>query len=149
MFGVASSLWASAAAGTCSCPTAVRAWISAAFIELSMRYHDRRACAQAEAARNEVSARAREIEAKNAELLEERKKLDAALEAIELKPDDFDPKAVVDVALGPLAPLLADVRATLAAARERVFDWKTFFARVATPRGLMVVALCFGAPYVL
>jgi len=103
----------------------------------------------AEAARRDVSAQAREIQTQNAELTAERAKLDAALKAASLKPEDIDPAAVIAVALGPLAPLAAAMRSTVADARDRAFDWREFFARVFSAKGLVVIALCLIAPLVL
>ena len=103
----------------------------------------------AEAAKDDVGTKARELETRNAALVQERKKLADAIKDIERTPDAIDPDAVIAVALGPLAPLIADVRATLAGARETVFDWRDFAARVFSAKGLAVVVLCLVAPFAL
>jgi KAP family P-loop domain len=108
-----------------------------------------RATQQAQAAKEEVSARAREIEERNTDLQVERKKLDEAIQSIELKANDVDTEAVLAVALAPFEPLLGKVRTTLTGARNQVFDWDEFFARVFSAKGALVVALCVAAPLVL
>ena len=104
---------------------------------------------EAEKARNDVREKANAIETQNAALVTERQKLDDAIRTIELPPNQVDIDEVIAVALGPLAPLLGEVRKTFAAARDQAFDWKEFAARVFSTKGLVVVALLLIAPFVL
>ncbi len=124
--------------------------ISTAQANLSQAKADvERASQQAEAARQDVKGRAQVIEEQKAALLEEHRKLDAALQAVALKPGEVDPSAIVSVALGPLNTLFGEIRGTLNTLRARIFDWKAFFARVATPEGFVILSLCVAAPFVL
>jgi len=100
-------------------------------------------------ARADVDAKAGEIGRKKSDLQTAQDQLDEAVRAIELKPGEVTPDAVAAVALKPLAPLFGEIRQTIAAARNTVFDWKEFFARVFTAKGLAVVALCVAIPFIL
>jgi len=101
------------------------------------------------AARDTVDAKAGEIDQKKSDLRTAQQELDKAVRAIELKPDEIKPDAVVAVALRPLVPLFNDIKATIAAARNSAFDWKEFIARIFTAKGLAVVALCVAVPLIL
>lgn len=104
---------------------------------------------QAEAAKQEVAATASAIESKHEEFVRERQNLDDALRAIQLKQSGIDPEAVIKIALAPLAPFIGRIQTTMAEARDQVFDWRDFGARVFTTKGLLVVALCVGTPMAL
>jgi flagellar biosynthesis chaperone FliJ len=108
-----------------------------------------RANQEAETARRDVGERASEIETKHAALQRERKKLDDAIQAVELQADGVDPEAVIAVALGPLAPLVSEIRRTIEDFRTQAFDWRDFIARVLSTKGLVVIALCIVAPIVV
>ena len=103
----------------------------------------------AEKAREDVRKQANDIETQNAALAAERRNLDDAIRAIELKRPEVDPETVITVALGPLAPLLGEVRTTFAGFRDQLFDWRAFGERVFSTKGLVVVGLCAIAPIVL
>lgn len=103
----------------------------------------------AEKARESVSDKANEIVTQNEAFATERRKIDDAIRAFEPASNDVDPEAVIAVALGPLSPLLGEVRSALAALRDQAFDWKAFGERVFSGKGLMVLALCIAAPLVL
>jgi hypothetical protein len=96
-----------------------------------------------------VDEKAGEIDQKKNDLQTAQQELDKAVRAIELKPDEIKPDAVVAVALKPLLPLFNDIKATIAAARNSAFDWKEFIARIFTAKGLAVVALCVAVPLIL
>jgi hypothetical protein len=100
-------------------------------------------------AKRAVDQRAEQIKTENEELKVELGKLDAALRAARLEPGDVDPKAIIAVALGPLGPLFQSVRNTANQARNQLFDWREFFNRVFSLKGLVVIALCLLLPLVL
>jgi phage shock protein A len=107
------------------------------------------ASAAAEGARAGVQKKADEIQAQAAAFETERRRLDAAMQQIQSKADQVDAAAVIAVALGPLEPLWAEIRKTIAAVRHEAFDWRAFAGRVFSVKGLLVVALCVAAPVVL
>lgn len=104
------------------------------------------AAAQARAGIDEA---ARQIERQGSAFADERRQLDDALRALDLAPGQVDADAAIAVALGPLGPLVGEVRAALAQVREQALDWRAFAARLLSAKGLAVLALCLGAPLML
>ena len=104
-----------------------------------------RASDAAESARQEVDDKAREIERLHADFESKRKHLDDEL-ARATDRDRVDVGAVIDVALGPFAPLIADVRAAATEAKKTAFDWGAFFSRVGSAKGLLVLAVVVTGP---
>ena len=93
------------------------------------RERRRRAANQAvNEARRRASMRTRARSTARSERRPPARKLDEAVRAIELKPGEVDPDAIVAVGVRPLAPLFGEVKATIAAAQNSVFDWKEFLA---------------------
>ncbi|MEO6525212.1 MAG: P-loop NTPase fold protein [Gemmatimonadaceae bacterium] len=104
---------------------------------------------EAETAKNDVREMASNIESRNEALVAVRQQLDWEIQAIELKSTEVDPEDVIAVALGPLAPLVAEVRETIGTLRDQAFDWREFLSRVLSAKGLVVVSLCLIAPFML
>jgi len=103
----------------------------------------------AEQARLVVHNKAGEMASHQAGLEAERERMDLVLRAARLEPDRVAAEDVITVALGPLAPLLRDVRETVTGLKERAFDWAGFFGRLFSAKGLAVVGLCVAAPALL
>jgi KAP family P-loop domain len=103
----------------------------------------------AEHARKDVQAKASEMAAHHTALDAQRQRLEKALQEAELAPDEVKVDAVIAVALGPLAPLVNEVRTTITALREKTFDWKLFLERMFSVKGLVVLALCVASPWIL
>jgi hypothetical protein len=109
----------------------------------------RQASKAAEQARQVVQDKAGEMATHRAKLEDERSHMDEALRAVRLEPDQVAADDVIAVALGPLAPLLEQIRGTITGLKDKAFDWAAFFDRLVSPRGLAVVGLCIAAPAVL
>ncbi|MDF0674310.1 MAG: P-loop NTPase fold protein [Nitrospira sp.] len=107
------------------------------------------AARDAAVAKHQVDQHAQQIKIENDALKSELGKLDDALKAARLEPGHVDPNAVIAVAFGPLAPFFAKVQGASEDARNRVFDWKEFFGRVFSTKGLVIIALCLLVPLVL
>ena len=103
---------------------------------------------EAKAARKDLDTLAQRADDSRTQAENARRDLEVAIERLATAANTLDASAFLAVALSPVteSPVFREAKKTAETFASALTDWRTFAAKLASPRGAAVVAMCLAAP---